>query len=122
MARSSSLRGSKYSAKSVGDVIKNRFDAQKDSMVAQQQTAADTAFANEAADKEDVLTLGAKSIQIPFYLAFGRQCAKKVRTHGANAMTIAEMQDVGTLWKTRGLVSGCLIAVAANYGLTIVLA
>jgi len=35
MVRSAGYRVSKYSAKMVGDVVKNRFDAQHDSMVEQ---------------------------------------------------------------------------------------
>jgi len=119
MVRPSAYRSSKYSAKTVGDVVKNRIDAQRDSMTEQFTAAANEAVANETTDKETAITGGATTIELPFYLAFGRQCAKLVRDHGANTMTNAEAQDKKAAWETRGLTSGVLISVAANYGLTV---
>ena len=121
MARPSAYRASKYASKNVGDVVKNRFDSQKDSMDAQATTAFNTAFANEATDKETCITGGATVIEIPFYMAYGRQCAKLVRNHGANAVTDAEADGKGEIWESRGLSTGILTLIAANYGLTVTL-
>jgi len=81
MVRSSTYRTSKYSAKIVGDVIKNRIDAQKDSMVSQQTTI----FADMASFEQAVKTLleghNVPTTLIPFYLSFARQCYKITNTH-----------------------------------------
>ena len=81
MVRSATYRTSKYAAKIVGDVIKNRIDAQKDSMVSQVTAV----FADQAAYEVAVKTLleghNVPTTQIPFYLAFARQCYKITKTH-----------------------------------------
>jgi len=84
MVRSSAYRSTKYSAKIVGDVIKNRIDAQRDSMVEQ----ATTQFGNLVAIEEQVKALltnwGVNVTLVPFYLAFARQCYKITRKHSGD--------------------------------------
>ena len=81
MVRSATYRTSKYAAKIVGDVIKNRIDAQKDSMVSQETAI----FADMAAFETSIKTLleghNVPTTLIPFYMSFGRQCYKITKTH-----------------------------------------
>lgn len=84
MVRSSVYRTSKYSAKLVGDVIKNRIDAQRDDMVAQVSTQ----FGNLQGIEESVKTLlegwGVGTIMVPWYMAFGRECYGITRKHSGD--------------------------------------
>lgn len=102
MVRSSANRVSKYDAKMVGDVVKNRFDAQRDSMVAQETTQ----FGNLVLLEEGVKTLlegwGISVTGIPSYLAFARQCYRISRTHQGTTM-INEICYAAEHWELRGL-------------------
>lgn len=81
MVRDSAYRASKYASKLVGDVIKNRIDAQRDSMVAQ----ATAQFGNLQGVEESVKTLlegwGVGAIMVPWYMAFARECYGITRKH-----------------------------------------
>ena len=74
MVRSSTYRQSKYDAKMVGDVVKNRIDAQRDSMVQQVTTQFANLAALETAGKNLLVGWGIATPLIPSYLAFVRQC------------------------------------------------
>ena len=119
MVRSATYRTSKYDAKMVGDVIKNRIDAQKDSMVAQVTTQFGLLEALETAVKSVLITGGATTITMPYYLAYARQCWKLIKNHGVNAISEAEAKAFANCWEDRGLTSALLILVAAEAGLTI---
>ena len=102
MVRSSANRIAKYDGKMVGDVVKNRIDALRDSMVSQETTQ----FGNLATLEESVKTLlegwGISVTLIPSYLAFARKCYKINKTH-AGTIGVNEMCYSAALWASRGL-------------------
>lgn len=120
MVRSAINRAKKYEAKLVGDVIKNRIDAHRDSMIEQENTQFANLVAYEISVKEALEgECTAHSIDIPFYLAFGRQCYKIINTHGTGTIATEEAQGKCDLWVTRGLDGACLVAVANVFGITV---
>jgi len=102
MVRSSAHRIAKYDAKMVGDVVKNRIDAQRDGMVSQETTQ----FGNLVTLEEGVKTLlegwGISVTLIPSYLSFARQCYKINRKHQGTIM-INEICYAAEHWELRGL-------------------
>ncbi len=102
MVRSSAYRIAKYDGKMVGDVVKNRFDALRDGMVAQETTQ----FGNLVTMEEAVKTLfegwGISVTLIPSYLAFARQCYRINKTH-QGTIGVNEMCYHAELWELRGL-------------------
>ena len=100
--RDAKYRTSKYAAKIDPDVIRARFEAEKDSMVEQEAEQ----FASLAAMEDTVKTIvedaGVSTIEIPFYLNVGRQAYKIGRKFtGKTAQN--EAMGIGALWKMRGL-------------------
>lgn len=71
--RDADRRIKKYTAKINGDVIKNRIDAQKESMVEQVTDRFTDAVAKESAVKTLLVGWGVSSIEVPFYLSYGRE-------------------------------------------------
>ena len=104
MVRASGYRVSKYSAKMVGDVVKNRIDAQRDAMVEQQGTVQPLLVQLETDTKALLNGWGVSVTLISSYLAFARRCFKITRTHGAD-IALAELCIEHDKWETRGLVS-----------------
>ena len=102
MVRSSTYRTSKYSAKLVGDVIKNRIDAQRDSMVAQVGTRFADAEAVEVATKALLTGWGISVVEIPSYLSYSRKCMGILNKHSG---TIAhdEICIAHDVWVARAL-------------------
>lgn len=102
MVRDATYRTSKYAAKMVGDVIKNRFDAQHDSMVEQVTNK----FADLAKAEGDAKTLlnsyGVSTTLVPFYLSFARQCYSISQKH-ADEIALDEICIRFDSWVTRGL-------------------
>lgn len=102
MVRSATYRVSKYSAKMVGDVIKNRFDAQHDAMVEQVTNK----FAEYAAAESSAKTLlngyGVSTTLVPFYLSFARQCLSVSAKH-ADEIALDEICIKFDSWVSRGL-------------------
>jgi len=119
MVRSSANRASKYDAKIVGDVIKNRIDAQRDSMVAQATSKFGELEALENGVKAVLIAAGVATILMPGYYAFARQLYKQKTNHGTNSVTTAEAQRLKVAWQGRGLASATLILVAADCGFTV---
>lgn len=110
MVRSSANRASKYDAKMVGDVVKNRIDAQRDSMVAQATTKFGELVAAEEAARGILTTAGVSVTLFPSYLAAARRFYKIGKTHsGLVAQT--EMCIESKKWALRGLVQGTLNAI-----------
>lgn len=102
MVRSATYRTSKYASKIVGDVIKNRIDAQKDSMVEQETAVFTDMVAVEEATKILLEGWGISTMLTPFYLSFTRQCYSVDRKHsGATAVT--EICIKANAWNERGL-------------------
>lgn len=102
MVRSAVYRTSKYSAKIVGDVIKNRIDAQKDSMVEQATAAFASIEAAETATKELLQGWGVNTMLTPFYLSFARQCYSVTMKH-TGATAVKEICIKANAWLERGL-------------------
>ena len=102
MVRSATYRTSKYSAKIVGDVVKNRIDAQKDSMVEQETNRFAEIVAAEEATKNLLVGWGVSTIYVPFYLSFCRQCYSITNKH-AGAIAVEEICIRANAWETRGL-------------------
>ena len=87
MVRDATYRSSKYSAKLVGDVIKNRIDAQKDSMVSQATTQFGLITAKEIATKDLLTGWGVVTPLVPSYLSYARELYGITKRHTG---TIAE--------------------------------
>jgi hypothetical protein len=81
MGRDPTYRASKYAAKIVGDVIKNRIDAQKDSMVSQATTQFGLIAAKEDLTKSKLVGWGVSTLHVPFYLSFARQLYGITKKH-----------------------------------------
>lgn len=103
MVRSSANRTSKYDAKMVGDVVKNRIDAQRDSMVAQETTQFGLLVNMEESVKTLLEGWSISVTLIPSYLAFARQCYRIARTH-QGAVQISEICYAAEHWELRGLI------------------
>ncbi len=84
MVRSATYRASKYDSKLVGDVIKNRIDAQRDSMVSQATSKFSELAAVETDVKQLMETWGLNVILVPSFMAFGRQCYKITNKHSGD--------------------------------------
>jgi len=86
MVRDASRRITKYTAKIVGDVVKNRIDALKDSMVEQvtDKFAALVDIENEV--KSKLNTWGVTSITVPFYLSYARRLYKLSNKHSGGTL------------------------------------
>ncbi len=87
MVRSATYRASKYASKLVGDVTKNRIDAQRDSMIEQATTQFSNIAAAETATKEILVAAGINTMLIPFYLSFARQCYSVSQKHSGVVAT-----------------------------------
>lgn len=81
MGRDPSYRASKYASKIVGDVVKNRIDAQKDSMVAQATAQFGLISAKEESTKTLLTGWGISTVLVPFYLSYARQLYGIVKKH-----------------------------------------
>ena len=102
MVRSAPNRINKYTAKIVGDVVKNRIDAQKDLMVAQfaPEITAITAEENQIASYLD--PIGISPMLKPFYMSYGRKIHALKRKHTDE--TLHDEACIATVaWGARGL-------------------
>ncbi|MHA1228360.1 MAG: hypothetical protein ACTSPV_16630 [Candidatus Hodarchaeales archaeon] len=102
MVRSSTYRTSKYSAKLVGDVIKNRIDAQRDSMIEQETTQFANIVAVEIACKQYLTAQAIGVMEVPFYMSFVRQCYSITTKHSGD-IAHDEICIRHDSWETRGL-------------------
>jgi hypothetical protein len=122
MVKDAALRASKYAAKQDSTVIAARFAAQSASMIAQVNATTVTNVADETKVKSVLEPLGVQSHLFVSYYAFGRQCSKLTRkypiqTTGSTGTLSA--QHLKDLWLARGLVTGTLISIAAQFGWTV---
>ena len=102
MVRPASDRINKYTAKIVGDVVKNRIDAQKDFMVAQADTQFDALATLEAQIAAYVDPLGISVMLKPFYMSYGRKIYALKRKHTDD--TLHDEACIATVaWGARGL-------------------
>jgi len=102
MVRAASDRINKYTAKIVGDVVKNRIDAQKDFMVAQADTMFDQLATMEAQVAAYCDPLGISPMLKPFYMSYARKLFALRRKHTDE--TLHDEACIATVaWGTRGL-------------------
>jgi hypothetical protein len=113
MVRDPARRISKYTAKIVGDVAKNRIDAQKDSMVEQATDQFAAIAAKETACNQKLDAWGVHSIEKPFYLSYTRKLYGIQRKHAGD--TAVEEACIAThAFITRGLNPYYLMTIAAD--------
>lgn len=102
MVRAAANRIDKYTAKIVGDVVKNRIDAQKDFMVAQASLQFSALAAEEAQIAAYLDPLGISPMLKPFYMSYGRKIHMLKRKHTDE--TLHDEACIATVaWGTRGL-------------------
>lgn len=102
MVRASADRINKYTAKIVGDVVKNRIDAQKDFMTAQFGVQAQLLAAEEAQIAAYCDPLGISPMLKPFYMSYGRKLHMLKRKHTDD--TLHDEACIATVaWNSRGL-------------------
>jgi hypothetical protein len=114
MVISGTRRAAKYAAKIVGDVVKNRIDAQKDAMVAN----ATPAFAALATLETDIGGYcDAQGITVmlkPFYMSYGRKLYALQQKH--EGVAYEHEACIATFaWARRGLAVATLIYIANTY-------
>jgi gamma-glutamyl:cysteine ligase YbdK (ATP-grasp superfamily) len=110
MVRSSALRSSKYEAKAVGDVVKNRIDAQRDSMASQ--------FTDKAGDlvsvEEDTKAiLESHGVSVTLYASY-LACARRMyKIHATHEGTVGELELCieANKWALRGLTEAYLLEI-----------
>lgn len=102
MVKSSADRLNKYTAKIVGDVVKNRIDAQKDFMVANVSSHFDalTALENKVAGYCD--TNGINVMLKPFYMSLCRKVYMLMNKHTGTTLR-DEVCIAVVAWNARGL-------------------
>jgi hypothetical protein len=113
MVMSSARRKAKYSAKSVGDVVKNRFDAQKDEMTSNFSAAADLLVGYENTVKGKLNGWGVYPQLHPSYYNFMRECFRITNTHGG-IVAHDEICIAATKWAARGLLPYYLQVIAQD--------
>lgn len=111
MVKSGVRRAEKYAAKIVGDVVKNRIDAQKDAMVAN----ATPAFAALAEIEHKIAVYcdaqGVNVMLKPFYMSYGRKLYMLQTKHEGVAYE-NEACIATYAWQRRGLIITQLIYIA----------
>jgi hypothetical protein len=116
MVRPQVYRIKKYDGKVVGDVVKARFDALKDSMKEQQEVRFADLVNLENTIKGIIEPEGVATILIPHYLNFGRElyslCGRFSGTSLANEAKLAYDK-----WKARGLSADILKTIAQAFGI-----
>jgi len=111
MVVSGTRRAAKYAAKVVGDVVKNRIDAQKDAMVANATPMFAALAMKETAIGSYCDTQGINVMEKPFYMSFGRKLFMLQNKHESVAYE-NEACIAAFAWQRRGLASTHLVAIA----------
>ena len=114
MVLSGARRGAKYAAKIVGDVVKNRVDAQKDNMVANATPEFNALASKEAAMGSYLDAQGINTMLKPFYMSYGRKLYALQKKH--EGVTYENEACIATFaWQRRGLNIATLIYIANTY-------
>ena len=113
MVKSGADRINKYTAKIVGDVVKNRIDAQKDLMVANAAPEFDALATEEAQIASYTDPLGISPMLKPFYMSFGRKLHGLKRKHTDETLH-DEACIAAVAWGARGLDLFHLATIAQN--------
>lgn len=111
MVRDAARRITKYTAKIVGDVVKNRIDALKDSMVEQVTDMFPLLATMETQVATKCDAWGVHSIQKPFYMSYGRRLFGIKRKH-SNLVAIEEACIATHAFIERGLDAYYLMVIA----------
>lgn len=114
MVRPASDRINKYTAKIVGDVVKNRIDAQKDFMVALADNQFDQLATEEAQIAGYTDPLGISPMLKPFYMSFGRKIHMLKRKHTDDTLH-DEVCIAAVAWGARGLNLFHLATIAQSF-------
>jgi len=116
LVRPQVYRIKKYEGKVVGDVVKARFDALKETMAEQQEVRFSDLVNLENTVKGIVEPQGVPTILIPHYLNFGRELYSLTqRFSGVTLNTEATL--VFQKWKARGLQVALLKAIGSAFGI-----
>jgi len=102
MVKSGTDRLNKYTAKIVGDVVKNRIDAQKDFMTANASPHFDALSFAETKVGEYCDPLGITPLQKPYYMSFIRKCYMLKNKH-TDVTLHDEVCIAAVAWGARGL-------------------
>jgi len=101
-------RASKYAKKIDSEVIKNRIDSQKESMVDQQRDYFPSAVEVEVKVKD--LLDGESNFKIVYYIIFAKEIQKIIKKHGGGRSLIGtqstmyqELEIMQEKWLRRGL-------------------
>jgi len=114
MVKSGIRRAEKYAAKIVGDVVKNRIDAQKDNMVAN-ATPEFAALATKEAEIGSYSDAQGLNVMLkPFYMSYGRKLYALQKKHEGVAYE-NEACIATYAWQRRGLDITHLIYIANAY-------
>jgi len=116
MVKPQVYRQKRYEAKIDADVVRARFVAQKDVMAEQTSAKFSDLATMETSVKAILEPLGVPTIQIPFYLNFGRELYSL--TSNFSGATLANEAKVKyEKWKARGLSADNLKAIAQSFGI-----
>lgn len=111
MVVSGDRRAAKYAAKIVGDVVKNRIDAQKDAMVANATPEFAALATKEASIGSYIDAQGVNVMLKPFYMSFGRKLYMLQKKH--EGVAYENEACIATFaWQRRGLDITHLIYIA----------
>jgi len=115
MVKSSADRLNKYTAKIVGDVVKNRIDAQKDFMVANASSHFDALATLEAKAAAYCDQNGINVMLKPFYMSLCRKVYNLMNKHTGTTLR-DEVCIAVAAWNSRGLNEAHEVAIilAAN--------
>lgn len=103
-------RAQKYADKVVGDVMKNRIDAQKDVMVANYTSACLNLAQVDQIVREIVKTKNVPKMLISMYMAFARHVDKLYRKFEGDALK-GELDITFMTWTKRGLKRNLLVKI-----------
>ena len=116
MVRPQVYRIKKYTGKVVGDVVKARFDALKETMAEQQEVRFSDLVNLENTVKGIVEPQGVPTILIPHYLNFGRELYSLTQRFSGVTLN-NEAKLVFEKWKARGLSVNILKAIGSAFGI-----
>jgi hypothetical protein len=116
LVRPQVYRIKKYQGKVVGDVVKARFDALKDSMAEQQEVRFSDLVNLEQTVKGIVEPQGIPTILIPHYLNFGRELYRLTSRFSGTTLN-NEALLVFQKWKARGLTVEILKSIGSAFGI-----
>ncbi len=114
MVVSGDRRAKKYAAKIVGDVVKNRIDAQREDMIANATPEFAALAAKEIAIGSYVDAQGVNVMLKPFYMSYGRKLYMLQKKH--ESVAYENEACIATFaWQRRGLDITNLIYIANSF-------